>query len=138
MSAPAIPPSQVSSYLNRISRNLKKPSSPLRNKARAKTTLRQAVSLLDGTASAGHLLHLALEEVELSLWDMEQGVALNTSIDWAHKQTIPDKLEPALKAITRRVNDFIKELTRGPEKKEDPFVKDLRGDKDEDVVTSAP
>ena len=80
---------------------------------------------------AREMLRIAEDDLEVSLWDTDEGKDLKEGMQFTYKQDTVDKLVPALKSLKHDVDDFLTELRREPgDKKVAPT--------DEDVVTSAP
>lgn len=81
---------------------------------------------------ASELIRLAAEDLEVSLWDMDEANDVKSA--WKAAQGVtedPSKLAIALKSLKGDVDTYIDELTRSPG--------DLRQEEgDEDVFTSAP
>jgi len=70
----------------------------------------------------------AMEEIEVSFWDGDDGTAVEDAYKAARREEEADRLESALKLLSRQVNRFIKEIQH-------PSLE--HGD-DSDVFTSAP
>lgn len=80
---------------------------------------------------AAELLRLAAEDVESSLWDMDEGA--DAKFAWKAAENItddPKKLSMALKSLKADVDSFIDELLRDPSAP--------KPSKDDGVFTSAP
>jgi hypothetical protein len=70
-------------------------------------------------------------EDDVSIWDLEEGKALESEMKYTRKQEEPKKLEFALKGLKTEIDHFLTELKR-PAGTEKPPKKH-----DEDVFTSA-
>ena len=75
--------------------------------------------------------HGDTSEDDISIWDMEEGKALESEMKYTRKQEEPKKLEFALKGLKTEIDHFLTELKR-PAGTEKPKKK-----QDEDVFTSA-
>lgn len=78
---------------------------------------------------ANEMIRVAEEEMELSLWDTVEGDDVNAAMDTAKRKDDPEKLESALKLVKRKIDNFIKFLSEGPQQSDDD---------ESDVFTSAP
>jgi hypothetical protein len=127
-------PDKVASILRRIATKIdasKQPSS---------TQVRQDLRLLSSVLCRQHrvariareMLQIAADDVELSMWDTDEGKDLEEAMKFVRKTEEPDKLVPALKSLKHDVDGFITELRR------EPGTKKPEETDDEDVVTSAP
>jgi hypothetical protein len=129
-------PRKVSSELRRIAARLDASRSPSLSAVRrdiGRVVL--AVSRPERAARvrrlAAEMVRLAQEDIEVSLWDTDEGADVESAYDFAKKRgDEPKKLEHALKSLKHDIDTFIDELKR------DPSVP--RKEDDEDVVTSAP
>lgn len=129
-------PAELSSVLRRVASKLASPDVGQEELNRARRVLAtlhdrmNGVDTMDRSARriAAAMVAAAMEEVEVSFWDGDEGTAVDDAYKAARKEEEADRLESALKLLGRKVDQFVKEIQHpSPE----------RGD-DSDVFTSAP
>lgn len=126
-------PDKVSIYLRRIATKIESSEQP--SQALVQRDLRLLASAIMRQQRvervAREMLQIAADDVEVGLWDTEEGTTLKNQMKYTYEQQEVDKLKPALRALKRDVDDFMGEITREPGPKKP-------GVPDKDVVTSAP
>ena len=126
-------PDKVAGILRRIASKIDASQQPSTTAVRRDLKVLAAVLVRDQRIErvAREMIRIAEDDVEVSLWDTDEGKDLKEGMQFTYKQDTVDKLVPALKSLKHDVDDFLVELRREP------------GDKavapiDEDVITSAP
>ncbi len=126
-------PDKVASILRRIATKIDASEQP------SNTLVRQDLKLLASALCrqqriervAREILSIAADDVELSIWDTDEGKDVEEAMKFVRKTEEPDKLVPALRSLKHDVDEFITELRREPGTKKPQ-------ESDQDVVTSAP
>ncbi len=81
---------------------------------------------------AAEMIRLAQDDLEVSLWDTDEGKDLESAMKFTRQQDTVDRLVPALKSLKHDVDGFIDELRREGPKPPPP------SDESQGVTTSAP
>ncbi len=81
---------------------------------------------------AAEMIRLAEDDLEVSLWDTDEGKDLESAMKFTRNQDTVDKLVPALRSLKHDVDGFIEELRREGPKASPP------SDEEQGVTTSAP
>lgn len=126
-------PDKVASILRRIAGKIDASEQPSSALVRGDLRLLSAALCREQRVEriAREMIRLAADDMELSIWDTDEGKDLESAMKFVRKEEEPDKLVPALKSLKHDVDDFITELRREPGTKKP-------AESDEDVVTSAP
>jgi len=128
-------PARVSASFRRVAKSVADSNSP--DPARAVRLLDLIAARMDGVDTmdvaarkiASAMVRVALEELEVSLWDSDDGTAVDDAYKAAKGKEEAEDLESALKLLRRKVDRFIQEIAHpSPES----------GGHDSDVFTSAP
>lgn len=125
-------PTELSSALRRIASRLATPGA---DPSAVRTAVAGLLERMDGRDPsdaaakriAAEMLRVAMDEIEVSLWDSDDGTAVDDAYKAARKQEEAEALETSLKLLRRKVDRFISEI-RSPSQEPD----------DSGVVTSAP
>ncbi len=127
-------PEQASQILRRIAAKIDASQQPSTSLVRRDLQLlasvlvrRQRIERL-----AREMLQIAADDVEVSIWDTDEGKDVEEAMKFTRRQEEPKKLEFALKGLKSDVDEFLTELKR------EPGSKKPGAPPDEDVVTSAP
>lgn len=131
-----IDPSVVSAHLRRLASELETSDAP--SLSATKAQIANVLKAIHGEhikaearRIAAEMVRLAQEEIEVSMWDTEEGKDVDFAYGEAHREDKPEKLEPKLKLLKRRIDNFIEEIVRPPGEK--------KPEHDEsEVYTSAP
>jgi len=130
-------PRKVSSELRKIASKLEASKSPSLSKVRQDLgRVLLAVSKPERADRvrrlAAEIVRLAQDDVDVSLWDTDEGKDVDSAYGFAKKRgEKPEQLEHALKSLKHDIDTFIDELKRDPS--------EPRREEDEsDVMTSAP
>lgn len=129
-------PVVVAAYLRKIAAKIDASSNPSLTAVRS--DLKKALFAVQGESRETRIRHvaseiyrLAQEELDVSMWDTDEG----KDVDFAYgeakrKQGEDDNLDGALGILKSKIDHLIQEIRRDPSKSKD--------DNDDDVVTSAP
>lgn len=124
-----ISPSETSSLIRLIASKVSSSGADLKKIRRSVESLADRLSGVSVPERiASEMFKTALEELEVSFWDSDEGTAVDDAYKAARKQEEADALEASLKLLRRKVDRFISEIQSPSQEEFD----------DSDVVTSAP
>jgi hypothetical protein len=126
-------PDKVASILRRIATRIDASKSPSTTLVQRDLQVLASVLVRNQRVQriAREMLQIAADDVELSIWDTDEGKEVDGAMKFVRKEEEPSKLVPALKSLKHDVDEFITELRREPGSKKPEKT-------DEDVVTSVP
>lgn len=132
-------PLVVSDYLRKIASKIDASKNPSIDAVRS--DLRKVLAAVQGESReakvrriAQAMYRLAKEELEMSMWDTEEGEDVDFAFGEAkRKHDEQDNLDGALGLLKRKIDSFLTEIKRDPDK-----AKPSDDSDDNDVFTSAP
>lgn len=127
-------PQAISDYIQHIASKLDACDNPSLSKTCKDVEL--IISTMNRSDRVRHLatelLRVAQDDVDISLWDTDEGRDVDSAYNFAKKRDDePEKLEHALRTLKHDIDTFIDELKRDPSKPK-------KEDDDSDIMTSAP
>ena len=110
----SLTPDRVSKHLRRIAAKIDNSANPKSDLV--KRDIGMVITAMTHEARiqriASEIFRLALEEVEVGLWDTEEGKDVGLAIELAQKKQEAEDIEAALKLVKRKIDAFLQFLTK--------------------------